>query len=144
MRNCVGTDAVEAMKNRADPHTRYIFEQGYTEDKLPSWRVHAVVREEGTGGEPEDGIGAGEGASGSDQRTLASFGFGSRNKSRTRSRSRRTRSTDLFSSDEDDDQVQLSENTVTGERDGNTIEELWGGPGGDRSRSSSLAPGRRE
>ena len=54
LRASMGTSALEKQLEAADPHTRFCFQQGYTEKKLPRWESHVSVkvvsgREEGEG-----------------------------------------------------------------------------------------------
>jgi hypothetical protein len=54
LRAAMGTSALEKQLEAADPHTRFCFQQGYTEKKLPRWESHVSVkvvsgREEGEG-----------------------------------------------------------------------------------------------
>ena len=46
MKLCMGDVALDALKKKADPHTIYIFENRYTKQKLPTYKTHAMVREQ--------------------------------------------------------------------------------------------------
>ena len=45
LKACVGNEAVKKKLDQADPHTRYIFEKGYSKKKLPHWSNHARITE---------------------------------------------------------------------------------------------------
>lgn len=64
MAAAVGDAALERMLQQAGPHnTRYIFEKGYSEKRLPHWANHVMVKE------PE----AEEGSAGPRQLKIAGF-----------------------------------------------------------------------
>ena len=44
LKAAVGDKELKRLKERADPHTLFLFENGYSEDKLPHWQSHALVR----------------------------------------------------------------------------------------------------
>ena len=45
MAAAVGDAALEKMLQQAGPHTRYIFQKGYSEKRLPHWANHVMVKE---------------------------------------------------------------------------------------------------
>ena len=45
LKACVGDAALKKKLDQADPHTRYIFEKGYSKKTLPHWSHHARVTE---------------------------------------------------------------------------------------------------
>ena len=44
LKAAVGDKELKRLKERADPHTLFLFENGYSEHKLPHWQSHALVR----------------------------------------------------------------------------------------------------
>ena len=44
LRVTMGTSALEKQLEAADPHTKFCFQQGYTEKKLPRWESHVSVK----------------------------------------------------------------------------------------------------
>ena len=45
LKACVGDAALKKKMDQTDPHTRYIFEKGYSKKRLPHWSHHARVTE---------------------------------------------------------------------------------------------------
>ena len=41
----MGDEALRRKLDQTDPHTRYIFEKGYSKKRLPHWSNHARVTE---------------------------------------------------------------------------------------------------
>lgn len=68
LRASVGTAAVEQLREQADLHTLFIFEKGYTKEKLPTWSTHVMAKESSTAEAAADGE---QGAGGSEQGAAA-------------------------------------------------------------------------
>ena len=45
MKSCVGDAALAELKNKAGPHTIFMFEHKYTKNSMPSWKTHAQWKE---------------------------------------------------------------------------------------------------
>ena len=45
LKACVGDEALRKKLDQTDPHTRFIFEKGYSKTRLPHWSNHARVKE---------------------------------------------------------------------------------------------------
>ena len=43
MKIAMGHEALEVLKARADPHTLYLFNNNYHQDKMPTWHSHPMV-----------------------------------------------------------------------------------------------------
>ena len=62
MKNSVGDAALKALKDKADPHTLFMFEHKYTKNSMPTWKTHVLCKEtENTQMEkdPEEGTSSG-------------------------------------------------------------------------------------
>ena len=44
LKECVGDEKLEILKSDADKHTLYMFQWGHSEDNLPHWKNHAMVK----------------------------------------------------------------------------------------------------
>merc|ERR1711905_97369 len=45
MKSCFGEAALAELKNKAGPHTNFMFENKYTKNSMPSWKTHAQWKE---------------------------------------------------------------------------------------------------
>ena len=59
LRATMGTSALEKQLEAADPHTRFCYQQGYTEQKLPRWESHVFVKVNVVSGEGGERTGTG-------------------------------------------------------------------------------------
>jgi hypothetical protein len=45
LKQCIGNEALERVRESSDEHSIYIFENKYTRDKLPTWHTHPTYQE---------------------------------------------------------------------------------------------------
>ena len=45
MRNTLFEDKLESLREKADPHTLFMFSKGFTKTRLPTWSSHIMVKD---------------------------------------------------------------------------------------------------